>query len=277
MNHGLHKFDEPPKISVMLTLSKKIFLLLFASLALITGLSAQSAGLQKIKTILIGGKITTSFFYNEQGQIAERHSLFQWERYNYDAKGRLAKLELAQDPALWSSGYKAPRSELMTPENFPMTSFYLFEYDKRGRLVKKKFYANLDQHSFEFRSMMQIEYRGRNIRKMSLRDTLGKEMQFTLFEYDQKGNVTNEKYFSLMEKGGKPSLISTTSYTCDNNPNPFQIHRSVALPPYDTNVNNITETRFANQPVKKSLFQYDKNGFPVKEESGKTFYEYRYE
>jgi len=239
---------------------------------------------EHIKSISMSGKIVHKYLYEHTGKIVEENCLYYFNRYIYDENERLVKIESAWDRRMYSSTYTAPRTEFMTSQNSTADTYRLYMYDRDGNLSKIENYFNETGNGFEHRSTQTFEYEGLLIAKVTLYSHAPVQATgFTVYTYDKHGNVVNEKYFSNLSYENE--LISETSYKYDNYKNPFQIFSMSGSPGMYTNVNNIIETSstrhyevpgFDKYQTEKRSYEYNKNGYPVKEitEDGKWEYKY---
>ena len=94
------------------------------------------------------GITNRKFRYDSFGQLIQDGGTIFYNKYSYDGKGRLDKIESAVNSSLISSSYmdpnNPPRSELMTSGNSEITWKRFFKYDNQGRLSKMK-YAQIVQ------------------------------------------------------------------------------------------------------------------------------------
>jgi hypothetical protein len=204
-------------------------------------------------------------------------------KYIYDDNDRLIKQEIAIDPNIASSSMHPEKSELMTSRNSAFTGNYIFEYNSVGKLVSQKNYFKKNSQ-FEYTSMNSLEYEGDKIVKRNLHDSKNAITQFYTYEYDSKGNVTKEKYYSfLFIEGTEPKLISEVSFKYDDKNNPFKIYNDLGQPGLYTNTNNIVETNsvlYEDVPgidkfsTTKTTYEYNDKGFPTKVNNVE---EYKYE
>ena len=235
-----------------------------------------------IKSVFSDGKTRQIFIYNDSGKIMEDQSFYYCNKYIYDNNGRLIKREIAIDPDMTSSIIHI-RTELMTPQNSTFTGKYIFEYNNEGKLLTQKNYF-IKNNQYEYTSMISFEYDGNRIVKWNLHDDKNIITQFYTYEYDSKGNVTNEKHYSyLFNAGIEPKLIMEISYIYDDKNNPFRIYKEIGLPGLYTNTNNIIETNsvlYEDVPgsdkysTSKTTYVYNGKDFPIKVNNAE---EYRYE
>jgi len=238
-----------------------------------------------IRSVVGYGKTQDKFIYNSNGKIAESQSFYFFNRFTYDQKGRLVKRETAADPDMYSSQMHE-KSELMTSENSIITGFNIFYYEQDGKLKSVMNYT-LKNRTFGYTSMNSFEYDGNNIVKWNLHNAENIINQFYTYEYDNNGNVINEKQYSyLVTTGSEPALICETSFKYDNKNNPFKIFKELGQPGLYSNTNNIVEstsvflfgdeTISGNYSIVKTNYTYNSIGFPVGVSTADSNHEYRY-
>jgi hypothetical protein len=244
----------------------------------------QDGGVYAIRSIFGYGKTNSKYIYNSFGKVAEYQSFYFYRRYVYDNMGRLVKEEIAVDPDLYSSVVHE-NTELMTSKNSTITGYNVYEYDTAGVLKDKKYYNKTDG-VYEFKSKISFEYEDGNIIKWNLLNAGDTITQFYAYEYDKNRNVINEKQYSyIFIEGPGPELIRETTYKYDDKNNPFKIFREAGNPGLFSNTNNIIESNsilYEDVPgidkysTSKTNYVYNSKGFPVKEITANSVYEYIY-
>ena len=246
---------------------------------------------EHIKYILMNGRTVHKFLYDQTGKFVEENSRLYFNKFSYDEKERLVKVESAIHPAAWSSSSYVIDGidDMMTSQNSSATSYSLYFYDNAGRLSKIEYYSNMGNEpdgEFEHRSTQTFEYKGSLIDRVNLGDPTTIQTAPTVYEYtyDSRGNVINEKYYTNINS--TPKLSSETSYKFDDYRNPFQIKKSYGKPGFYSNPNNIIEIIFTSYEdipgidkysTSKQTYEYNSNDYPVKIiQDGKTVEEYVY-
>jgi hypothetical protein len=270
----------------------KVIIYLFLCSISVSVLGAQERGDKntpgkRLSSITCAGETTSKYVYNQPGQLIEQQSSMLWTRFYYDHNKRLVKKECALHPDVYSSSRSPQRSrQLITAVTATINSYQLYEYDNEGRINIIRHYSRDENKAFEYRSGTQLFYDGDNIVKWMIHHANGIPSQYSTFEYDSKGNVTSESYYSCNNNYLIPSLISKTTYTYDNKENPHRASHAFDLPPYETSVNNIIESRCTlyertsaagTVTVRKSNYVYNNHGLPSQEISGTAKFDYHYE
>lgn len=238
-----------------------------------------------IKSISANGTISHKFFYDQKGKIVEENCLYYFHKYVYDENERLVKVESAWDSGLLSSSMPVVRTEFMTSKNSAADRYSLYQYENNGRLSTIENYFNYTGSGFEHRSTQTFEYKGSLIVKVTVTLHMPPVQitGFTVYTYDNKGNVIKEKMYS--SPGTSNETVTEKSYKYDNYKNPYRIFSMVGTPGLWTNVNNIIETSESwnynipgldSNSTEKRSFKYNSNGYPVKEITQSGEFEYNY-
>jgi hypothetical protein len=237
-----------------------------------------------IKSISANETVVHKYLYNQTGKIAEENCLSYFKKYIYSENERLVKVESAFDRSMYSSTITERRTEFMTSQNSAVDNYSLYHYDEVGRLSKIEHYYNETGTNFDYRSMQTFEYEGINIAKVNLHEPNGQITQYHVYTYDEHGNVSNNKHYSNLF-GSKDELISEIVYKYDNYKNPYQIFRMLGSPRLYANTNNIIETNTTRyddvpgidkQSSSKANYEYNENGYPIKEITENGEFEYNY-
>ncbi len=235
-----------------------------------------------IKSVVSNGRTTSVYKYNQQGNIAEWQSLSHYVRYLYDNEGRLIKTESAIDPATLSSGVFIKKTELMTSENSIITSYQTFSYDAESRLSEIEHYTEQGS-DFVINSKQSFDYDGEYISRKNIHDGEGRITQFRTYEYDDRGNVTEEKYYTY-SLAAEPTLQSEFAYEYDDKNNPFLIFKALGNPGLYTNSNNIIggytisyhDVPDIHRNEVETNYFYNQHNYPVKVVNGDSEFEYTY-
>ena len=200
--------------------------------------------------------------------------------------GRLIKQESAMNPLILSStAIPLKKTALMTSRNCTISKYKIFKYDLDARLMEIRNYLKKDG-DFVYISMRSFEYSGNLIVRRNLHNGEGAITHYITYEYDNKGNVKREKYYSyLFAEGSEPSIISETSFNYDNKKNPLAIFNALGIPGLYTNTNNVIETNSISHvdtpgidkySTTRTTYEYNWKNYPVKVISENSEYEYRY-
>jgi hypothetical protein len=235
-----------------------------------------------IKLQLSNDKVISKYRYNDIGKIAETEGTYFYNRYIYNSDGKLIKCETAADPSMYSSSLPVEKNDLMTAENSTISNYLVFKYDENKNLSEIENYVK-QEVEFKLRSKQSFEFVNGNITRRNLHNETGKVTQFYVYEYDQYGNVKNEKYYSFLSS--EPKLIIEDSFKYDDKKNPFRIFKELGYPGLNTNQNNVIEVNtilyevtstFDKNSTRTTSYKYDRNNCPIKVMSEKSEHEYRY-
>jgi hypothetical protein len=246
---------------------------------LVTGQTSRLAGLKKLSSIQVSGITTTRFLYGADGKIKEVQSEYNWEKFYYDARGHISKVESYTDPGIFAGSARInTKTELCDSEKTPATAYQLFEYNSEGKVVKVDFYG-LTNGVFERRSFTTYLYEKGKVLKSSLHGVDSVVTQFTVYQYDEKGNMITEDYYACDPAKLMPKMISKTLYEHDDKINPYQIYEAI----YHVNLNNTVKSTFISfdqsfsKPIIKEMhYEYNDEGLPVKERAGNTLFRLQY-
>ncbi len=240
-------------------------LLLLASCEQDELIENQVSDASKIKSTISNGVLSSVFKYNQRGNIAEWENTFFYNRYLYDDEGRLILSETAIDPLSLSATY-VEKTTLMTSENATIGSYQTFDYGPDHKLAEIKTYVRKDG-SFVLTSTNSFEYENENIVRKNLHNEEGRITQFHTYEYDSRGNVEKEKYYSLPQTA-EPTLISESTFGYDDKKNPFSIFKALGNPGLFANTNNVVDAN--------TEYLYNQDDYPVRVTNGSSVAEYTY-
>lgn len=234
-----------------------------------------------IQSVVSNGKISHQFIYNNQGKIIEDQSIYYCNRYFYDHNNRLLKQETAADANAYSALMPA-KTELMTAQNADFTLSSIYEYNRAGNITTISNYTKKN-NQFELVSKWSLVYIGNAIVKRSLSGVSNNTTQFFEYQYDGKGNLSAEKYYSYINPTNViPQLIREVFYQYDHKNNPFIIFKNLGNPGLFSNANNIIQTHqtiYGNSPMThinkttEFTYEYNNKGFPIRENQD---YSYQY-
>ncbi len=237
-----------------------------------------------LKKIKNGGYIVEEISYNQNNLVSEVNSTAFYRRFHYDQNLKLMKEEVAVSPDSYSSSViPGTNHEFVDPEKTGISMYCLYEYDKNGTLTRQSNYIPKDGED-EFRSERTFEYNNNYlISKELLYNSYNEVTQFWTYEYDSKGNVIEEDYYTYLfiPSGTGPKHLSRITYEYDSFFNPYKIFEQSGNPGIFTNRNNIIKTKTINydpapgiDAVSESETSYEYNfetGYPVKVINGEEF------
>jgi hypothetical protein len=238
-----------------------------------------------LKKVIFNGYTTSEYTYNNDNMIAEVNSTTLYRKFYYDSANRLVKEELAMNPNMLSSSMPdASMHDFVDPGKTGITMTLFFKYGSTGNLSKQLAYVYSENGKFEFRSMRTYEYNNSNlVSKILLHDSDSTVTQFITYQYDDKGNVSEENGYSYLfiPSGSEPSHLYKATFEYDNYFNPFMIFSNTGIPGINSNINNIIkmvsisyqDTPGLINPTQSDFtYKYDSDlHYPVKSSDGSEF------
>jgi hypothetical protein len=191
--------------------------------------------------------------------------------------------EVYYDDNLLSSSWEVVqaannRTEWVTPENTPRTSYKTYGYDKEGKLFSV---SNYRKNGYLEYSELSYNNNGNiNRRSYYLENKVSAYFDFL---YDERGNlIKTSRYW--VPVSGEDILSYTYEYEYDNKSNPFRAFKRLIVPGLNgiyTNENNIVKETYTVVGEFESFvsrvteigYEYDERGYPVKKGSS-IVYEY---
>lgn len=216
---------------------------------------------KKLEKIYLNDVLLSSFEYNEEGLLISLTTYYSdnfshKEEYNYnDNKQLVSRSYYGLVDSFIYEGVKLKEQISYNTENPSWNPRLVYTHDKQGKIIKAKKYHNNEPSGF-------IEY-----------------------VYDIKGNVINRKEF--MQYSGESSLFAEIKCEYDDKKLPV---RMLDIYPIDmSQTNNVSYSYSFSMlmscfpPEFISVFEYDSEGYPLKETrtsvglNGAQEQEYRYE
>ncbi|WP_242916556.1 hypothetical protein [Pontibacter liquoris] len=180
----------------------------------------------------------------------ETGELESFEKYTYDAKG------------------KALKATTHTGSSHAVLAEQVFKYDNTG-LLRKALTNYFDGSKVAFSTYATFEYDANSkLEKKSVFEGQEKKgakaKSFVKYEVLPNGDLGQEKQYVVGAKGATV-LFSTTTYSYDNNKNPFA---TITEPGKVSSPNNLIASRTLVHGSKKVYnykysYEYDKNGLPL--------------
>ena len=171
----------------------------------------------------------------------------------------------------------------MTAGNTIINRYQTFHYDADDRLVRVESYAEEDG-SFVNRSVQTLEYEGAAISRRNILNAEGEVAQYRTYEYDNRGNVKRELYYSSASSS-EFVLANEFTYEYDDKNNPFSVLRALGNPGLWTNPNNIVGRKTISYRIvpgtetsteSTTKYLYNPLNYPVKVISDDSEFAYRY-
>jgi hypothetical protein len=217
---------------------------------------------------------SVEYSYNSVNLLEIERSKFYYIRYTYNNENQLKMAEVYYDDNLLSSSWEIVqtannRTEWVTPENTPRSSYKTYEYDKNGKLISV---SNYRKNGYLEYSELSYNIDGSVSRRSYFLES--KLSAYYDFLYDEKGNlIKTSRYW--VPVSGEDILSYTYEYEYDDKSNPFKVFRRLVLPGLNgiyTNENNIIKETYTIIGEYSSLtsriteihYEYNERGYPVK-------------
>lgn len=237
-----------------------------------------------VKKIVSGGYVVGQYSYNKANLISEVNSTSFYRKFYYDDKNKLIKEEIGISPnSLSSVAPTGSNHEFVDPAKNGISMYSTYEYSKNGNLDRQLNYVQ-ENGEFVFRSMRTFEFDDNNmISKILLHNSDSTVTQYFTYQYDSKGNVTQEDYFTYLfiPAGTGPKLLITTTYEYDTYYNPYVVFKQSGYPGINSNRNNIIKTSIHNYEPSSGVAEFSESvttyvynyltGYPVKVIDGEEF------
>ncbi|MBU0561504.1 MAG: hypothetical protein KJ799_18545 [Bacteroidetes bacterium] len=207
-----------------------------------------------------------------------------YTEYFYDASDKLIMIESFYNGNLERrSEYEYNDNQYIIKENtfitypgVPEYSYNLNEYDEQGFLSNTFTYLKMFDSTYELRSNTKYEYDvNKRLIKSSIFNTDSVEVKYTLFNYDENGNVVETNFYQ------NGSLSFNDKYEYDNMNNPLR-QVTALFSVYTISKNNVIKHSQINYMMGNDFsttaytYQYNKYGYPIScsYDSQKYYFDY---
>jgi hypothetical protein len=234
-----------------------------------------------LSKVLIDNQSAYEYSYNASNLISQEKSKFDFTVNNYNDKGLLATSEYYGNDDLLSSDLKIfetamNKKDWVTPEHGKKVSVISYEYNPNGQLLKTT-YSLPSQGSSEY-SVFTYDNNNRiNRQTMYWENTATGYIDYS---YDGKGNLIKEMLYSF-QSTGVAELSTTTTYSLDNQLNPYKPTSRLMIPGINTNLNNIVKETFTihlpsglgpeKVQVNETSYVYNGMGYPISKNNNVTY------
>jgi hypothetical protein len=234
-----------------------------------------------LSKVLIDNQSASEYVYTASNLISQEKNKFDFTTYSYNDKGLLVTTEYYGNDDLLSSDLKIFENAMnnkawITPENGKKASIITYEYNNNSQLVKT-IYSIPSAASTEYSSFIYDNNNRISRQTMYWENTATGYIDYS---YDGKGNLIKEMLYNL-QSTVSPELITTTTYSFDNQLNPYNSTSRIMIPGVNTNINNIIkETYTLHLPsgqgpdkvqVTEAIFVYNGMGYPVSKNNNITY------
>jgi hypothetical protein len=220
---------------------------------------------------------SVEYSYNSFNLLETERSKFYYIRYTYNGENQLTMTEVYYDDNLLSSSWEIVqaannRTDWVTPENTPRTSYKLYDYDKDGKLFS---ISNYRKNGYLEYSELSYNNTGSVSRRSYYLEN--KISAYFDYLYDERENLIRTSRF-WVPVSGEATLSYIYEYEYDNKNNPFKAFKRLILPGLNgiyTNENNIIKETYtvvgafvsSVSSVTEITYEYNDLGYPVKKGS----------
>jgi len=234
----------------------------------------------KLSKILIDNESVKEYMYNDLGLIRQEQSKFDFTQHNYNDKGQLASSDIYVNDDILSSDltiYEAAMNQenWVTPSGGSKSGIITYEYNSNGQLVK----SLTTRPSVEVVEFSEFNYNAENRVSKQLMYWDNTATGYIDYTYDKNGNLETETLYNLSESG-TAEIVTTTSYTYDNAPNPFKVSCKSVIPGLNTNPNNVIKETYTihssiesteNVQIAENTYNYNALGYPISKNGNVTY------
>ncbi len=205
--------------------------------------------------------------YNSSCLIYESTEPFKYQKFSYDSRNLLNKVEVAYSFNPFSCVMIPGQSPETDPRKAEVSQYSEFEYNDALRLIKRSDYFTGNGNS-QLISYQTYDYENDRVVKLSYFNPQEVLIEFHDYTYDNNGNITRDDQYSNYSE---IKLTKTVLYEFDDKNNPYQVFACEGDPGKFTNKNNIIkETSVSyNGPseshsTRSNVYEYNILDFPVK-------------
>jgi hypothetical protein len=246
-----------------------------------SGITPANTYVPKLSKLLTDNLSSDEFVYNDSGMVKQANSKYEATINHYNAKGQLVTTEYYSNDDILSSDQSVSETAMnltswVTPETGKKGGILTYEYNENGQLVK----ATSTHPSLSCSEYSMFTYDSNN--RITKQTTYWENVAtgYIDYTYDTKGNLTSESLYSLPATGDA-TLITTTKYTFDTEPNPFKSRNGLLAPGINTNVNNVLKETYTlhlttdqgsdKTEVTENTYSYNSLGYPISKNGNITY------
>lgn len=220
-----------------------------------------------ISQVNFGDQAIHGLTYNSNCLIYESTEPFKYQKFSYDERNLLNKVEVAYSFNPFSCVMIPGQTLESDPRKAEVSQYSEFEYDDALRLTKKSDYFTGNGNS-QLISYQTYDYENDRIIKLSIFNPQGLLIEYHDYTYDNNGNITRDDQYSNYSV---IKLAKTILYEFDDKKNPYQVFACEGNPGKYTNKNNITqETSVSYNGTSESrntrlnVYEYNSLDYPVR-------------
>jgi hypothetical protein len=220
-----------------------------------------------LSQVISGDQAIHGLTYNSSYLIYESMEPFVYNKYTYDSKKTLRKVETAFSFDPLSCVYIPGASFESDPKNAKVSAYSEFEYDNSLKLIKKSNYS-INNGTAQLSYYQTYDYYNGNITRVNIFNAQGQMTQYNDYSYDDYGNMTKDVMYLV---GASVKLYRTMIYEFDNKNNPYKVFSSEGIPGKYTNRNNIIKVidvsysgTLENRNTTMHTYAYNDLDYPVR-------------
>lgn len=220
-----------------------------------------------LKYILSKGKITDTYYYTSTKKLEKHVRTDICETYVYDNTDLLVE----------------EKFYVKTDGKFILSEVVEYFYNLEGRLDSCKV-SQIDNNVIRSVRIHRFDYVNNRIAKTRIHPYTDTTTSFFTFKYDSFGNMVGMKNFSKLNDSDLTPVWEMI-YRYDNKNSPYKLFGPTQLNGVFCNKNNVTEIEILNcseipewnqSKLNKFSYEYNKQGYPIKELNNEEEFEYRY-
>jgi hypothetical protein len=234
-----------------------------------------------LSKVLENNQSSYEYVYNDSNLLTEVKSRFDYTLNHYNNKGQIVTVEYYTNDDILSNDAQVSAtamngSGLVTADNGKKISIITYEYNENEQLIKSTNTLTTPVSS----EYSEFTYNSNNRISRQTMYWDNTATGYIDYSYDGNGNLINEMLYNS-QTSGDPELITTTSYTFDNQPNPYRMSGRLMIPGTNTNMNNIINETYTihlstdqgsdNIQTTTNIYQYNSLGYPVSKNGSVTF------
>ncbi|MBN1116579.1 MAG: hypothetical protein JXA77_05225 [Bacteroidales bacterium] len=215
------------------------------------------------------------FTYTDNNLLFEEKSKFFYQKHVYNKSNQLIRKEWYTDASVYSSSSYVieeaqQRTEWVSPDNTERDMYKTYEYNDAGELIT--IIMNRENHEpakteYSYNLNGQIEKESHYYQ--------GELSSYSLYTYDNRGNVKKLEKYSI-DSNGNEILSTSTEFDYDDKYNPYRAFSRLCQPGKYTNVNNIIKETYRihfdpgpgvdNVQSTEFTYEYNDSGYPISQD-----------
>jgi hypothetical protein len=245
------------------------------------GPTVENQYVPKLSKIMVDNISDEEYLYNDSSLLVQQKSKFDFTQNHYNSIAQLISSDfygnddiLSNDLSIYETAMN--QTAWVTPSTGKKGGVIAYEYNAGGQLVKttttRPALAVAEYSDFTYDANNRIS------RQSMFWDNVA--TGYIDYAYDAKGNLVSEMLYNL-PVGGAAELITTTTYTFDNQQNPLKSYSKLPIPGLNTNPNNILKETYTMHTgsaegsdkvqVTENTYEYNALGYPISKNGNVTY------